>query len=187
MHAAEVVVREVKRQGRAQVLPLLAERIGQACEALAPLAKRSVLAFDMACANAFHVGIAIYRFLYRVYYKVPSFEEELPELESAVVTDKRATTTKGLFGPDLFRTFVRTGHASAERTLRTFDPRSLLTEQIETAKVLLQELAIATPQNTATGAAKLKQMPADVTLHKPIGIATTAQVRTMHNLEMVGQ
>jgi hypothetical protein len=47
VNAAEIVVRKVQSKRGLQVVPLFAKCVGQASKALAPLAKRSVLAFDM--------------------------------------------------------------------------------------------------------------------------------------------
>lgn len=64
MNPAEVVESEVKRRGRFQAVPLLAEGVRQACEPLAPLAQRSVLALDLRRANpvAFWVSADVLRF-----------------------------------------------------------------------------------------------------------------------------
>lgn len=47
MNTAEVVVREVQRQRRVQVLPLRAVGVGQAGQPLAPLTERTVLALNV--------------------------------------------------------------------------------------------------------------------------------------------
>ena len=47
VNPAKVVVCEVQRERGIEVFPLLTECVGQSGEALAPLAKRSVLAFNV--------------------------------------------------------------------------------------------------------------------------------------------
>jgi len=65
----EVVIGEVQGQRGLQVLPLLGKFIRQPREPLAPLAKRSILAFDMRRAAPFHVGVAEYgRLFYFGYF-----------------------------------------------------------------------------------------------------------------------
>ena len=44
VNPAEVIVREVERKRGLQIFPLLRKRIGEPGKALAPLAKRSILA-----------------------------------------------------------------------------------------------------------------------------------------------
>lgn len=60
MHAAEVVIGEVKCQRCLQVVPLLAERIRQARKPLAPESQRSVLAFDVRRADFVHFWVSIH-------------------------------------------------------------------------------------------------------------------------------
>ena len=59
MLPAEVVAGEMKREPSLQVVPLLAERLRQPREALAPLAQRSILPFDVRGGNPLWVWVSI--------------------------------------------------------------------------------------------------------------------------------
>lgn len=66
MNAAEIVVREVQRQGRFQVRQFLAERIGQPGKPPAHHADGQVLPFDVGRGDMPRIGIAGNRRGYRL-------------------------------------------------------------------------------------------------------------------------